>query len=464
MDTIIESAISCDITGDVMTDPVKAKDGKTYERSAIVTWLNKSGTSPINPSMRMSPSDLIVDYNMKSLIDQYNTARVAAGGNSGGSSAIAPVIPFKNADVKIDAMIEDGPANSYMLHTKVNLPPKGDRQPVVLIMGVDVSGSMDAIACDVNEAGGKAFTVLDLVKHTMRVMIGMLNENDTFAIVKYSDSACVSLKPTLMNDEGKRKADQAISILKTENSTNIWDCLRLMNIIANKPEFIGKNVMTTLLTDGVANISPPRGELKTYEMLGPKEMLSTFGFGYQMNSKFLSELASVGNGSFAFIPDYSMVGTVFINFIASFVATASLNRVIKIQYEDGSESKHNTGLMQFGQSRDFVMNLDKKPVQVSIDDQNIVPTMGVISELAHFRFGLLNKLSHCIAHEGAADFAAFHAKYVASTNTDIKEMLRDINPTRGDEEGQISMAPRYWQKWGKHTPVPTTILRTISSA
>ena len=128
----------------------------------------------------------------------------------------------------------------------------------------------------------------------------------------------------------------------------------------------------------------------------------------------------------------------------------SLNRVIKIKYEDGSESNHNTGLMQFGQSRDFVMNLDKKPVQVSIDDQIIVPTMGVISELAHFRFGLLNKLSHCIAHEGASDFAAFHAKYVASTNTDIKEMLRDINPARGDDEGQISMAPRYWQKWGKH--------------
>jgi hypothetical protein len=223
-----------------------------------------------------------------------------------------------------------------------------------------------------------------------------------------------------------------------------------MNIIANKPEFIGKNVMTTLLTDGVANISPPRGELKTYEMLKSKETLSTFGFGYEMNSKFLSALASAGNGSFAFIPDYSMVGTVFINFISSFVATASLNRVIKIKYADGSESNHNTGLMQFGQSRDFVMNFDKKPVQVSIDDQIIVPTMGVISELAHFRFGLLNKLSHCIAHEGAADFAAFYAKYVASTNTDIKEMLRDINPTRGDEEGQISMAPRYWQKWGKH--------------
>ena len=42
MDAIIDS-ISCPITQDVMRDPVQGNDGQTYERSAIVKWLNEKG-------------------------------------------------------------------------------------------------------------------------------------------------------------------------------------------------------------------------------------------------------------------------------------------------------------------------------------------------------------------------------------------------------------------------------------
>lgn len=37
----------CPITGDVMKDPVIAMDGYTYERTAIVEWLSRSGVSPM---------------------------------------------------------------------------------------------------------------------------------------------------------------------------------------------------------------------------------------------------------------------------------------------------------------------------------------------------------------------------------------------------------------------------------
>jgi len=443
MATIQESDISCPITYDIMTDPVSAADGQTYDRAAITAWIQQRGTSPMNPSMRLTISGLTPNFAMKRLIDSYR---------AGGASACAlPTSPaFENAVVDLQAFVEPGPAGSFMLHSKIIPPVRGDRKPVTLIIGVDVSGSMNALACDVNETGGKAFTVLDLIKHTMRVMIGMFNENDTFAIVKYSDLATIALKPTRMNDTGKRNAEHAISSLRTEGSTNIYDCLRVMNLIANKSEFAGQNVMTVLLTDGVANISPPRGELKTYEMLERKEILSTFGFGDGMNSKVLSDLANTGGGVFAFIPDYSMVGTVFINFIASLLATASLNRVLSIKYADGSVSKHNTGLMQFGQSRDFVMPLNKQPVEVSIEEKSVVPVPSALSEIANVRFGLLNKLQHCIGHEGASDFGAFYTKYVASTDENVMAIMKDLKPAGGDDEGQISMAPRYWQKWGKH--------------
>lgn len=41
--------------------------------------------------------------------------------------------------------------------------------------------------------------------------------------------------------------------------------------------------------------------------------LSTFGFGYSLDTRMLKDIALEGNGTFSFIPDATMVGTVFVN-------------------------------------------------------------------------------------------------------------------------------------------------------
>ena len=41
------SAFFCPITTDVMTDPVIAWDGHTYERTSIARWLKEHSTSPM---------------------------------------------------------------------------------------------------------------------------------------------------------------------------------------------------------------------------------------------------------------------------------------------------------------------------------------------------------------------------------------------------------------------------------
>jgi len=38
---------TCPITQDILVDPVIASDGHTYERHALVNWINRGGTSPI---------------------------------------------------------------------------------------------------------------------------------------------------------------------------------------------------------------------------------------------------------------------------------------------------------------------------------------------------------------------------------------------------------------------------------
>ena len=451
MATIEPSDISCPISYDIMTDPVLAADGQTYERSNITKWIEMHGNSPHN-RMLLTINGLTTNYAMKSLIERYNTAI-----HSNDSSIISKPPIFVNAPLNLQAFIEHQSNDSYLLHSEIIPPAHGDRKPVTFIIGVDISGSMSELACDTSETNGLGFTILDLIKHTMRVMIGMFNENDTFAIVKYNEYATIALKPIRMNDEGKLKAEQVIADLKAGGNTNIFDALRVMNLIAKNPQLAEQNIMTVLLTDGVANISQPRGDIVAYAKLERNELLSTFGFGYKMDSKYLSELATVGGGSFAFIPDYSMIGTVFINFIASLLVTASKNRIMSIKYADGSVSQHNTGLIQFGQNRDFVMTLDKQPVEVSIDGITVKqPEQITLSGKAKFYKVLLENLKNCIANNLANNFLAFYNEFKDHNDPIIKAIIRDFKPfdVHDDEdEGQLSMAPRtplFWDKWGKH--------------
>ena len=39
---IIESTLMCPITQEIMKDPVQGSDGQTYDRAAIVRWLNQN--------------------------------------------------------------------------------------------------------------------------------------------------------------------------------------------------------------------------------------------------------------------------------------------------------------------------------------------------------------------------------------------------------------------------------------
>lgn len=63
--------ITCPITGLIFIDPVKATDGYTYERSAIMEWFKNHNTSPMS-GMIINNKTLIDDFSMKSIVTKYN--------------------------------------------------------------------------------------------------------------------------------------------------------------------------------------------------------------------------------------------------------------------------------------------------------------------------------------------------------------------------------------------------------
>jgi hypothetical protein len=80
-----------------------------------------------------------------------------------------------------------------------------------------------------------------------------------------------------------------------------------------------------LLTDGEPTIEPPRGTVNTfnsYPVEAHKIVLHTFGYGYQLQLNVLDGLTRRGGGWFAFVPDASLVGSTFVNFIASLTSSA----------------------------------------------------------------------------------------------------------------------------------------------
>jgi hypothetical protein len=118
-------------------------------------------------------------------------------------------------------------------------------------------------------------------------------------------------------------------------------------------------------------------------------VVNTFGFGYSLDSELLNELAVEGkyetvflyslsililSGMYSFIPDSSMVGTIFVNSLSNLMTTMEMNAVLVVEPLNGATiTPHlgntfknpkmlnnsnqitvNIGSLFHGQSRDFL--------------------------------------------------------------------------------------------------------------
>jgi hypothetical protein len=434
--SIIPTEYECPITYEIMTDPVVGSDGHTYERAAILECLTRDGRSPITRAPMLA-SSLRPNYALKSQIERYLATKPT-------TAVLAPK-PFVSHPVTLVA----SPHNLQTVHITVTAPTAGVRQPIVMLIALDNSGSMaENASADTNETGGMAFTRMDLCKHTIRTVAAMLNDDDMLGLVSFSTTARTVLKPMFMTAEGKARLETALATVKPDSQTNIWAGLESIHRMAQA--FPDSHVVAALLTDGLPNINPPRGIVDTYKTLPKKYTMSTFGFGYNLDSKVLYDIATEGKGSFGFIPDYSMVATVFINWAATALATASLNQPITLTYADGATATVPSNSIQFGQSRRILHKTSKPVVRVTLGSQVVDMSEPRPSLYLTARSDVMDAIGVCIATNGATSlFRLAYDMYNTGDDAELKELLRDIKPS-GEDEGQVSMAPRYYEKWGKH--------------
>lgn len=211
---------------------------------------------------------------------------------------------------------------SKMAEPMEDISPSLEKSNIVICI-VDKSGSM-GLRIETRGYENDGFTRLDLVKHTMRTIINSLPESTRLGIVEFSTDARISLPLNELTDNGKTYALDAVEKITEDSMTNLWSGIHKALDMIPEDE-TDTHIEFIILTDGESNNDPPRGVYDTLRdyvasMKIPTPRINTFGFGYDINSELLHKIASSYGGVFGFIPDCTMIGTVFVNYLANYIS------------------------------------------------------------------------------------------------------------------------------------------------
>lgn len=448
----ITSNLTCPITHALFVDPVIDNDGNTWERSAIERAIDMTGVSPIT-RRPMSRTELRPNRDIRRIIEQMSPAeKNDEDVNMFPSSRIQFVSESSDTMKMFSVLPEDCTAETTA---------------VDVVFGIDTSGSTSGSAKNGNEDDG--LSLLDIFRHGVRTVIEGMGPNDRIGLVDWSSNASVVFPLNYATTENKAKFVIQLAMMQSSGSTNIWDgCKSCLDILTPTT---GRFQTVYILTDGEPNIEPPRGyipTLKRYMDSRPNLAcsLNMFGFGYNLRSELLDQMARKGNGYYTYIPDSGMVGTGFINAAAKTMATMGEHGVLKLETEEdiiihGDFPMTKTswgynihiGNITRGQSRDIIV-ASKNPIEATFSYRDIKsgeiynisasPASNNRIDKEVNRVVFASFISHlielCEKHE--FETAKTHLQSFTSQDSDIMNEITN----------QIKQAiiRREYQRWGKH--------------
>jgi uncharacterized protein YegL len=464
----------CPISMDLMTDPVIGNDGHTYERAAITEWLTNHHASPMT-RQPMSIANLQPNFALRGAIERWKLAHEPM---PSPLATLLPLMPLTEKAFAVTAYKTTWGQTFLDIKTTHVAPME-----TALIAVLDTSGSMDSAATDGSNttSGGEGdkFSRLDLVKHAMKTLATLLNAEfattqSSLALISFSSAAQLLMPMTKMDDVGLNSATSVINALRTDGATNIWDGLRqaLMQaeqVIQRNP---AANIQILLLTDGEPspNLLPPLGIKSTLQRkmnaLKGKVTISTFGFGYSLDADLLESICILGNSTYGFIPDCSMVGTVFINWAAKALLTLAHHITVE-PVSPAATQKYLVGDIIKGRSQTLILPA-QAPDEVKITYDNgqelTVPVthMEAAPERARNVFYLEKLRVEVEDFKKSKDQTAVITRHLTALKAEIdalleptefqKDISRDIE-SADDSEGQLLKAASqsaWWRSWGRN--------------
>ncbi|KAL6047667.1 VWFA domain-containing protein, partial [Balamuthia mandrillaris] len=550
-DTSFPESYICPLTQEVMRDPVVDPEGNSYERTAIEAWLRKNSTSPITRAP-LSSKDLVPNRALRDAIQQRcaelnvtleplpeskasSASSASASSSSSSAAASSSTTTTATGPVTMTISSRKDPSQQDITEVLISIQPQDSstssssssstsRAPIDICCVVDVSGSMGTEATMKKADGGverHGLSLLDVVKHAVKTIVSALQPNDRLGLVVYSTEARTISGLTAMTEGAKQQVINKLEALTPEDTTNLWDGLQMgMDMLrkhATPPQQEARShrrlQAVLLLTDGLPNISPPRGELammKRYmdqhgaDLLRNSCSLHTFGFGYGINSQLLRDLAIEGDGSYSFIPDSSFVGTVFVHAVSNLLATMATGARLALEplggqvgFVDGEQGimgghlcraaswgvTVNLCSLQYGQSKDLVLRMKDVPaggeeaflsatlkyvpvadgaedgdaveVRAEATPSSVAPEVELIVQRARLR--LVEALSQAMLDmkAGAEDSARARVKGLADS-LELDNFQRSeprLKALLEDVSGQVTEAfsrKDWYDRWGVH--------------
>ncbi|MEV5969859.1 von Willebrand factor type A domain-containing protein [Streptomyces sp. NPDC051921] len=183
-------------------------------------------------------------------------------------------------------------------------PSDGERPPANLTFVVDVSGSM-------GEPGR-----LDLVKESLGLLADRLRDDDSLALVTFSDEAETRLPMTRVGGHRERIHD-IVDGLRVSSSTNVEAGVRTGYDVAVEGHRKGATNRVVLLSDALANTgdTDAAGILERIDTERRKYGITLFGVGVgsEYGDAFMEKLADKGDGHTTYVGTPEQARKVFVD-------------------------------------------------------------------------------------------------------------------------------------------------------
>lgn len=468
---IMNDFLTCPITHCQFTDPVIAEDGHTYERSAILEHMRRDNKSPIDRTTIITESGLRINWTIKQIIEngpeimRQNTLNQQQHQNM-------------NVNIQMPEVLYEENESAFMIESPKDNNKDSKRDPIDIIFVIDRSGSTGvsvSLKKSENSSEEHGFSVLDIIKHAVKTSIHSLSDTDRCALIFFDNNITYDMELTYADNIIKTSADNILKNINPGGTTDIYRGLvKAIDVLKTRRSEM-RNSAIILLTDGRPNISPGRGEVVEFKRLLQRQdfntVLNTYGFGNDLDSTLLSELAVAGNGSYSFIPDCSMVGTIMVNTLSALLCTYGFNAklVLNTNGEDNNNvilrsfSNNHIGNLCYGQNRHIIIqtNVQCQNIKLVFFNNNrkyeITPTGTNLHshniDKQKSRIDLCEHIETSINYCECGNFDIienltnkYNETYSSQTQNEIiKNYMKDLN-----REIASGLSKQYFNTWGKH--------------
>ncbi|KAL4481379.1 hypothetical protein ABPG72_010532 [Tetrahymena utriculariae] len=295
-------------------------------------------------------------------------------------------------DKKHNISIQESIKDDYLMISLIPPQNYNSKTNSNICCVVDVSGSMSNQAKITNQSSQNkenyALSILDVVKHSIKMIVNTLGSEDYLSIVTFSDDANVLFGLLPMNDSNKTMAIDKIENLRDEGGTQLWRGLSSALNILLKNQTPNTNQSIFLLTDGQPTDHGIDTNLINFKKANPKLncTINTFGFSDNSDSELMNKIAMEYNGMFSFIPDASFIATAFANALANTLTVYTNNCLLHITTLENShlilhpahsfllkkmnnlgqqEILIDVGVVNKQQTRDFIFKINQLPKQLN---------------------------------------------------------------------------------------------------